>query len=196
MKTARLVLPILVLAACCAPPAPTRNTPLCDVVRLQCGENGEGAASAVPISPTWLLTAKHTLPIVMVGDQPPAEIIEHPDQDLLLVRVAEPRDWRCAPLATEQPGLGDRLVAGGYNLGDFLLWTDGRQGGAAKDMSCPIIFGASGGPVLNARGELVGIIAAVVQLSFPFGIDIPVPHCSQQVPVVGLHSWILSYLNL
>ena len=76
--------------------------------------------------------------------------------------------------------------------------TDGRQGGDPENMSCDAYPGASGGPVLNERGELVGIITMVqmaytkdYQTGSPTNYYVVVPHISQYAPMTpDVIEWI------
>ena len=149
-----------------------------------------GSGSAVPVmvqgGKLWSLTARHLLPVTSVGNRPVLDQRPHPFLDLAMIST-KARDVRVAPLAARLPVLGDRLVAVGWHLGRVLLVTDGRQGGTTGSMSCPIIFGVSGGAVLNQRGELVGIAKAI----FIVGRYHPISHVAQYVPVVGLRTWII-----
>lgn len=178
----------MALAFCFLAGCTTAGLPFPDVLRA------EAKGSAVALSDSWVLTSKHLLPLSTVGGVRVLEVVEHPSEDLALLRL-EPRPRTAAVLADEAPNLGDRLRSMGYHLSRCLLVVDGRQGENPDCMSCPIIFGASGGAVLNEAGELVGINKAVALIRSPMGQALPIPHVSHYVPVVGLRSWILSHIN-
>ena len=78
----------------------------------------------------------------------------------------------------------------GWHNGDALLMTDGYQGAEPEHMSCTVYSGASGGPILNEAGYLVGI-TTMVQMVYtrdyrtnaPTNFYVPVPHISMYAPL-------------
>ena len=189
------LLPLLLLAACAPPPPLSAPAPLPLPHVVQTSHPGGGAsASAVPLFDrrgfAWYLTARHCLPVATVGGQEVLHAYPHPKRDLAVLKVRGTVGAGTA-LATRLPRLGDRLLAMGYGVGAFLQMTDGRAGPKPGQMTCPIIYGASGGAVLNANGELVGIISQVMRISNGF-TSLPITHISIYVPVVGVKTWILS----
>lgn len=119
------------------------------------------SCSAVPIAPGWLLTARH------VGTIEGDARFDCPFTELTLLKAETPVDVvmvrMCPPDAL--PKLGDRLYALGWQNAQFLEVTEGVQQEEPSQMSCPVSHGCSGGAVLNARGELVGTIDAVLHVS-------------------------------
>lgn len=170
-------LPAVLLVACSSTALPSPS-----VLRVN-----DGQGSAVALTSTWALTAKHVAPIYSIDGWPALEVIEHPDLDLALVRV-EPQPWATARLADEPSAMGERLQARGYAVGQlWLTITDGRQSDEPDAMSAGVAWGMSGGAVLNEAGELVGIVHGVVGRH-----GIPIMPLAKYVPVVGLRSWIFA----
>ena len=148
-------------------------------------------ASAVPLwnrdGYAWYVTCAHCLPVAAVDNQVVMFSWQHPDLDLALLKVRGDVGVGSV-IAQESPQFGERLTAMGHGLGDFLQLTDGRAGYTPGDMTCPIIFGCSGGAVLNSRNELVVIIRRLRVLNHPWGA--PVTHISNYVPLRGLENWL------
>lgn len=186
----RYLLATVALVACCSTPV---VLPL-PAVAVTSHPGGSTSASATPLWNSqgfaWYLTAKHVVPVATVGGQEVVETFPHPKLDLAILKV-KGTVVTGSVLAEEFPKFGDRLRALGYGVGRPLQMTDGRAAGKLGQMTCPIIFGCSGGAVLNERGELLGIIRRVVILRNGF-MTIPIAHLSTYVPVLSLKSWLLS----
>ncbi|GGL97113.1 serine protease [Deinococcus aerophilus] len=142
----------------------------------------DGIGSAVLISADGLaLTAYHvvararTLSAQTLDKKRyPVEVVGYSDQDdLALLRVAVPRGTPFLPLAASGPSVGDALLAVGNGGGAFLLDKSGRLTGVNADagradfppgtlqMNAPLVPGDSGGPVLNTRGEVTGVVSYI-----------------------------------
>jgi hypothetical protein len=143
---------VLLLPAC----STTWNYP--NVLLLK-GPNGE-TGSGVVIVDGWILTAKHMLPIITADGMPCGEAIPHPDTDLALVPCAEAKAYGLRP-AAEMPQVFERVYTYSWHQGDALLKTEGYQAQQSGWMSAPVIYGCSGGAVVNDHGELVGVIVQV-----------------------------------
>lgn len=113
--------------------------------------------SGVVIADGWILTVRHILPVDTADGLECGEPIIHPTLDLALIPCPGAEANGLRP-ATTGPWVYERLYAYGWHQGESLLKTEGYQGKTTGEMSAPVIFGCSGGPVINARGELVGII--------------------------------------
>jgi hypothetical protein len=113
--------------------------------------------SGVVIADGWILSAKHLLPIETADGLPCGEPIVHPTLDLALI-PCEGIKATGLEMATTGPWVYERLYAYGWHQGEQRMKTEGYQGHARGQMSAPVIFGCSGGAVINSNGELVGII--------------------------------------
>ncbi|MXV19160.1 S1C family serine protease [Deinococcus xianganensis] len=162
----------------------------------QC-DDPDGLGSGVLISEDGLiLTAYHVIrgaPELSVQllnkTRYPAQVIGYNDQDdLALLRVNVPKGTPFLPLAAARPAVGDTALAIGNGGGAFLTPKTGRLLGLDSDagradfppgtleMNAPLIPGDSGGPVVNVRGEVTGIVSyiRVTQSGQPRSYAVPV----------------------
>lgn len=147
----------------------------------QC-DDPDGLGSGVLISADGLiLTAYHVIrgaPDLSVQllnkTRYPAQVIGYNDQDdLALLRVNVPRGTPFLPLAAARPAVGETALAIGNGGGAFLTPKTGRLLGLDSDpgradfppgtleMNAPLIPGDSGGPVVNVKGEVTGIVSYI-----------------------------------
>lgn len=92
--------------------------------------------------------------------------------DLAVLLVRQPKDQNTAIIRNTPPPLGSSIVAGGFPLSDIFDsqftvafgQVTGRRGLKGTEnrfsMSVPVQPGNSGGPVVNEKGEVVGIAVA------------------------------------
>ena len=85
--------------------------------------------------------------------------------DLSVVRLDHPLHGYAFPLASVAANAGDAVVAVGYDHADGLAMTQGRVASVIRKDGVPEIeiqlsgaLGGSGGPILNANGQAVGLI--------------------------------------
>jgi hypothetical protein len=138
----------------------------------------------------WIATNLHVItggPRVRITlrDEREFEVVEllaaSPEHDLALVRV-EARGLRTVPLGDSQAMRpGDPVVAIGNPLGLEDTVSNGLvsarrriNGSEVLQVSAPIAAGSSGGPLLNERGEVVGVTTAVVQGGQNLNFGVPV----------------------
>ena len=142
----------------------------------------DGVGSAVLISADGLaLTAYHVVggartlsAQTLDRKRYAAEVIGYNDQDdLALLRVRVPAGTPFLPLATGAPGVGNVALAIGNGGGAFLRPKTGRltaldaDAGRADfppgtlELNAPVVPGDSGGPVLNASGQVTGIVSYI-----------------------------------
>ncbi|PNY82037.1 S1C family serine protease [Deinococcus koreensis] len=93
--------------------------------------------------------------------------------DIALLRVAVPSGTPFLTLAGARPSIGDTALAVGNGNGAFLQLKTGRLTGLDSDagradfppgtleLNAPLIPGDSGGPIVNARGELTGVVSYI-----------------------------------
>lgn len=145
------------------------NTKIPKILKIQHLEDSGAwitVGSAVPIKQRgrflWVLTAKHCTPCQRVSGHKVLAQHLHPSLDLALLKL----QTTCKTLRISRDPVkpGDRLRTAGWYLSHFLAMIDGRArplSGFEKpgcvSMTCLVLPGSSGGAVLNARGDLVGI---------------------------------------
>lgn len=180
----------LLATACCSPPAQPTVLPAPKVVLLENDETG-GRGSGVVIRDDWVLTAAHCLPMTTANGLPIAESFAHPFEDLALLRVP---GIKGSVVFGELPDTFDPVSAYGWALGRQLQRTDGYAGQLWGEMSAPVIFGCSGGAVVNARGELIGIIITVGAAFTPMGDSYAVPCVAGYTPLDAVNRGWISYI--
>lgn len=102
------------------------------------------------------------------------EVIGYEEQsDIALLRVNVPAGTPFLPLASSGPAIGDVLLSIGNGGGTFLTSKTGRLTGTNADagradfpagtlrMNVPLVPGDSGGPIINAKGEVVGVVSYI-----------------------------------
>lgn len=106
---------------------------------------------------------RHTVDVVGYDDQ----------NDVALLRVNVPRGTPYLPVAAASPKVGDAVLAIGNGGGSFLTPKTGRLTAldtpsdradfpsGTLEMTAPLIPGDSGGPILNARGEVTGVVSYI-----------------------------------
>lgn len=146
--------------------------------------SGDEAATAALYGTAWPVAARYAVTCYhVVKDRPhvtlfrrggvrvAAEIaVQDIANDLALLKVSGPEKLPPAiPLAGSAPSVGERICTLGYPHPDFMgtkpKLTDGIVNSATGlgddprtfQISCGLQSGNSGGPVLNMRGEVVGI---------------------------------------
>ena len=167
------------------------------VVLLEMPQGGRG--SGVIVAPDWLLTCAHCASAHTAGGLPVASVHIAPggSVDMALMNVPGLRAASYVPIAAAGARLHDPVSAYGYHLGKQFQRTDGYQGAEADEMSAQIIHGCSGGAVVNADGELLGVIAWVRYTSTWSGRDgVPMPHMAGYTPITdALRAWISETLT-
>ena len=124
------------------------------------------------------------------------EVVGYDDQsDLALLRVNVPAGTPFLPLAAAGPAVGDALLGIGNGNGTFLTSKTGRLTGLNADagradfpagtlqMNAPLVPGDSGGPVINAKGEVVGVVSyiRVGRDDGPASYAVPVTQSDQRI---------------
>ncbi|WP_233554820.1 S1C family serine protease [Deinococcus cavernae] len=108
------------------------------------------------------------------GQRHPVNVVGFDEQhDLAVLKVSVPRGTPFFPLAASNPALKEAALVIGNGNGDFLRPKTGRllslnaDAGRADfppgtlELSAPLVPGDSGGPVINLRGEAVGVVSYI-----------------------------------
>lgn len=116
-------------------------------------------------------------------------------KDLALIRV-EKKGARLLPLALQPPLVGSRTYVIGspkgyeFSIGDGLLSQIQRVDGFNQyQLSCPFSPGNSGGPILNARGQVIGIAAWTRNGAQNLNFATPVAEVALLNPDLPLKRW-------
>jgi S1-C subfamily serine protease len=155
-----------------------------------------GSGSGVLVSPDgYVVTNSHVVGgrkkltgITAEGDRLDAEVVgDDPATDLALIKVAA-GELPYAALGSGKPRVGQLVVAVGNPfglqstvstgvvsaLGRSLRGRDGRLIEEVVQHTAPLNPGNSGGPLVDARGSVVGINTAVIAWSQGVGFAVPV----------------------
>ena len=105
-----------------------------------------------------------------------------PASDLALMRIAPPQGMKPLKLGSDlQMEVGDRVFVMGNPLGMSGTFTDGMvsglrplEGVGMLQISAPISPGSSGGPVMNERGEVIGVATMMVMGGQNLNMAVPV----------------------
>lgn len=117
---------------------------------------------------------------------------EGASRDWALVELSEPAPAGSPPmpLATESPEPGARVLAAGFGRDRAHALTaahdcslQGRTGNGLLVAACPIIAGYSGGPMIDGRGRLAGVLVATTTADAgSLAIAVPVAAFADRVP--------------
>lgn len=173
IKTGTVIAAALLLASCVA--APAFGYLEHSSVKI---ENGDGHGSGVVIGPRLVLTAKHVadedglVARTRDGDKLPlTKVWESDTQDLAIMQTAQdfPASVPVATLTCDLPKVGDPVTVIGNPLGAEFVFGFGHIASTVspKDdttvvMDLNVLPGDSGGPVLDAKGHVVGVVVAVM----------------------------------
>ncbi len=157
-----------------APPAPAPGPSSDPQPGTRISGNGSGffvTADGYAVTNEHVVRGNWRFFALIGGKELPVQVIDRDaGNDLALIKVAAAS--RPIPIAAAAPAKGDEIAALGYpvagTLGTELKATFGRVNalsGVRDDprmlqIDAPIQPGNSGGPVLNARGEAVGIVVS------------------------------------
>ncbi|MFL5382743.1 MAG: S1C family serine protease [Longimicrobiaceae bacterium] len=109
-----------------------------------------------------------------------------PASDLALMQIPGASGLAALPMGSDlQMEVGDRVFVMGNPLGMGGTFTDGMvsgkrplEGVAMLQISAPISAGSSGGPVMNERGEVVGVATMMVMGGQNLNMAVPVRYLS------------------
>ena len=162
------------------------------------------SGSGVLISPGRLLTAAHVVANLQNGRVNGPDNTRYTynilktdiERDIAILDVY--LDCPCRPVADNTPDVDSDVVVVGFPLSAFKTVTFGLVQGTAvqpelkrlvTQISAPVIFGNSGGPVFNKWGEVIGIVSMVSAAGDGF-FGYAVPHIGWTVPVETIKDFI------
>lgn len=154
-----------------------RSFQACRVDTDGSGRGGTGGSgSGVVISNGRVLTNHHVVRdcrSIRVGAERHAAkaLVSDPDADLALLRTDAHHEHFVSLSPSRAARLGQPVVAAGYPLGDLLGSLNVTTGSVSADtgaggnrrlfqLTAPVQPGSSGGPVLDGRGALLGIVVS------------------------------------
>jgi len=134
----------------------------------------------------YVITAAHCDGTDLYADQRPAEILAKDIQKDLMVLKVEDLDRPALKLARRNPVIGDEVASYGFGYGferpmfrvthisdDKLYIPRDNIGGPLMAVDASFVPGQSGGPVVNADGEVVMIVQLGTQIvGFGVGAEI------------------------
>lgn len=159
-----------------------------------CGQSGVGTGFL--IGPDLVATVDHVTTDAVVikvssqsGQTTGVVIGRDPASDLALVRTVRPVPGTQLEFADEGPPVGTRVAAIGYPIGDPITLTTGNVSGLDRTITVEgtkrnglvetdtaINPGNSGGPLINLKGEVVGLVDAKNLAAEGIGYAIPADH--------------------
>jgi serine protease Do len=122
-----------------------------------------------------------------------------PDTDIALIKVESPRPFPVAPLGdSDSLRVGEWVIAIGNPLAYEHTVTVGVVSFIGRKLfdtsldryiqtDAAINFGNSGGPLINARGEVIGINAAISSRASNIGFAVPINQASAILPQLREH---------
>lgn len=148
--------------------------------------------TAFLVAPRLLITNAHVAnagsPVLAVGPvRIPLTVVRTDEQnDLAILSVGVDLTSKPLPLAKEEPSPGQQVFAIGNPEGLEKTISQGivaglRQNNARKliQITSPISHGSSGGPILNASGEVVGVAVGMIEDGQNLNFAIPVSYVRQ-----------------
>lgn len=146
------------------------------VVFAQIGEQGGCTAFVISKERKYLLTAAHCYPgssgVLWVGLVPARVVALDSKKDLMVVEAKDlDPSFAALTLASKNPERGQEVMSAGYGYAlerpffrqahiqdDKFMMPEAGVGGPYLSTDAPFVGGQSGGPLLNASGEVVGIV--------------------------------------
>ncbi|GAB3347453.1 hypothetical protein GCM10027300_08500 [Modestobacter lapidis] len=153
------------------------------VVRIETVScDGDGVGTGFLLSPTLVATVEHVVSeaaviSLAVGEQRTTGVVigSDPARDLALVQTERPLTGHLFTLATREPEVGTPVAAIGFPLRQPITMTQGGISGLDRTISVdgrerpgliqtdtPVNPGNSGGPLLTASGDVVGLVDALL----------------------------------
>lgn len=148
---------------------------------IESGKNGTLALTAYHV----VFGARNLVAVTSDKARYPATVLAYDDgHDVALLKINVPagRTLAVLPLAASMPKVGQSALAIGNGGGEFLVSKTGRLTAldvaasranfpsGTLELTAPLVPGDSGGPILNAQGEVMGIVSYISARATPFGI--------------------------
>ena len=91
--------------------------------------------------------------------------------DIAIIKVKEEREVTYLKISKKIPDYGEKVYAIGYPYGESIFISDGVvsapntkvNGKEVTMLTIPITNGVSGGPIISATGEVVGVASAILE---------------------------------
>jgi hypothetical protein len=109
----------------------------------------------------------------------PKAVYRHATRDLAALVVYMDAPPVLLRLAEKWPEFGDAVYVVGFPMEEVRRITSGWHGDTVGAIACDSTFGNSGGPVLNARGEVLGVLVSGIVLPGPGSLD----HMTRYEPI-------------
>ena len=186
LKVAAASLAVLALALFGAPAITAQAEPAASSVVMV--KDGGGHGSGVHIGNGYILTAAHVVGIkkemdlkLSDGSAAKADVLwVNSDYDIALMRASVPLS-KSSHLQCREPYVGEEVSAIGNPMEFEFVSAFGRISGGSRgfghwksvvitDMTT--VMGASGGPMFDSRGNVVGIVVGVGVMPLPAGFTI------------------------
>lgn len=147
------------------------------IVRIVCiTDKGTGVGTGTVVDANRIVTARHVIIKDATCAAEQSRVVldgEQPGEDLVSVRSANAFDDR-ALIGCDGFTEGAQYVALGYALnspkvvGQVLIGTDSTYGNGVMRFRGSVTPGMSGGPILDSRGRLVGIVNTYTEQGITF----------------------------
>ncbi len=183
-----IVLTMLLLVGCANKPQhdiydhKVLSTQILNIYATDCLGTGWG------INPRTVVTCYHVAENGIIGMESPTECWRaldlkfYPEDDIAFITVPERPEVEPMALATFPPKLGEEVYCYGYAMGSLLGVTKGEIFFMAPNMylaDMTVIPGMSGGPVVNNKGEVLGMAQAFMGQGRPLAKIIPIETIKQ-----------------
>lgn len=140
------------------------------VVNIETGDDGRCTGFVIDNVRDFVLTAAHCIGDEIYVDSEPAAVRARDVKNDLMVLYVKGIDREALAMAAANPRIGEPVATSGYGWGferplfraghvsDNKAMVPGIEGGPWLIVDSAFIPGQSGGPVVNLKGDVVGIV--------------------------------------